>query len=347
MWYSRWNNSLIYLPIFLLLAFTQSVSANETLERISGPYVHDNLAIYLIHGASARGPVPLTLDEALTKGAVRVNETGTVSQLTIENLSNEEIFIQSGDIVKGGKQDRVLTTSTILKPKSGAVPVDAYCVEAGRWAARGMENIDVFSTSGLVAPSRELKLALKSLKHTQRSGFLRAPDDPQQDVWKEVEKMQTALSKNLGARVAAAPSPSSLQLALENDKLKKAQTQFHEALKSKGETHDDIVGFAFAINGKLNSADIYSSNGLFRKMWPKLLNAAVTEAIANKGTSKEAKLPAPTEIAAELQNPAGEARRVSKNLDVDLETSESDRGEYFATRRANGRALHMGYISKY
>src|SRR5262245_27912968 len=33
-------------------------------QRVSGPHVHQNLAIYFIHGESASGAVPLTLDEA-------------------------------------------------------------------------------------------------------------------------------------------------------------------------------------------------------------------------------------------------------------------------------------------
>jgi hypothetical protein len=49
--------------------------------RVSGPVIHENLAIYLVHGKSAPGPVPLTLEEALAKRAVRVHETGNVSEL--------------------------------------------------------------------------------------------------------------------------------------------------------------------------------------------------------------------------------------------------------------------------
>src|ERR1700755_87366 len=84
--------------------------------RISGPVVHENLAIYLIHGKSASGPVPLTLDEALAKRIVKVHETGNVNELQIENLGTEEVFVQSGDIVKGGQQDRVLSVSLLLPP---------------------------------------------------------------------------------------------------------------------------------------------------------------------------------------------------------------------------------------
>src|ERR1044072_4944178 len=79
--------------------------------RIRGPTVHENLAIYLVHAKSTARAVPLTLDEALRKGAVKVHETGTVSELQIENLGTDEVFIQAGDIVKGGQQDRVLSVS--------------------------------------------------------------------------------------------------------------------------------------------------------------------------------------------------------------------------------------------
>jgi hypothetical protein len=63
---------------------------------------------------------------------VRVEETGSVNELKIENLGDEDVYIQSGDIVKGGRQDRALTVSFILPKKSGAVPeaVRAFLADA-------------------------------------------------------------------------------------------------------------------------------------------------------------------------------------------------------------------------
>ena len=61
-----------------------------------------------------------------------------------------------------------------------------------------------------------------------------------------------------------------------------------KALEQAGEKDDDVVGYVFAVNGKLNSADVYPSNGLFRKMWPKLLQASVTEAIGEKNAGGDA-----------------------------------------------------------
>jgi hypothetical protein len=79
--------------------------------RLSGPYKHDNLSIYLVHGQDRVQTKYLTLTEALEQHKVVVYETGSVNQLQIENLSKEDVYIQSGESVKGGRQDRVLKVS--------------------------------------------------------------------------------------------------------------------------------------------------------------------------------------------------------------------------------------------
>ena len=128
--------------------------------RVSGPHVHANLAVYFVHGTSVGGPVPLTLQEALAKGQVQVIETGRVNELQIENTGVEQVFIQAGDIVKGGKQDRVLTVSFLLPANSGRLPIASFCVEQGRWSARGKEDLAKFSSAGEAMPSREALLAM-------------------------------------------------------------------------------------------------------------------------------------------------------------------------------------------
>src|SRR5262249_39815878 len=77
--------------------------------KLSGPYTHQNLTVFLVHG---KDQIPdkdfLTLQEALEQKKAVVHETGEVSALTIENLSERDVlFVQAGDIVKGGQQDRV------------------------------------------------------------------------------------------------------------------------------------------------------------------------------------------------------------------------------------------------
>jgi len=355
------RRSLLALAASSLALLTLGVANLEADEyRITGPVIHENLAIYLVHGKSAAGPVPLTLDEALGKRAVKVHETGNVNELQIENLGPDEVFVQSGDIVKGGQQDRVLTVSLVLPPKSGRIPIASFCVEQGRWSARGKEDVKTFATASAVVPSREAKLAMKApvavaaadpmpaggvRRGDARAAFASDTGSRQQQVWAKVRKVQEGLSSNLGVTVNAAASQTSLQLALENEKLKDAQAGYLAALKPAAEK-DDVVGYIFAVNGKLNSAEIYPSNGLFRKMWPKLLQASITEAIGQKNAGDET-TPS-SEAAQAFLDTAAKGRSSEKPLAgaVRLETRDSGQSLYFETRRANRTWVHRSYLAK-
>ena len=107
-----------------------------------GPYVHENLTIFLVHGPDQSFSGPFTpLEEAMERKVVVVHETSEVNELAIENRSrSEEVFVQAGDIVKGGQQDRMLAVDLILSADSGRMPIDAFCVEHGRWTQRGTEQ---------------------------------------------------------------------------------------------------------------------------------------------------------------------------------------------------------------
>jgi hypothetical protein len=96
--------------------------------KLSGPYSHRNLTIFLVHGHERiEGKKLLTLQEALEQKLAIVHETDNVTQLSIENISKDaEIFIQSGYIVKGGKQDRLISFSMIVPAQSGKVALAAF-----------------------------------------------------------------------------------------------------------------------------------------------------------------------------------------------------------------------------
>ena len=98
---------------------------------LSGPYVHENLTIFLIHGPDHLDAKPfMPLQEAMERNAVIVHETSEVNELSIENVSqSEEVLVQAGDIVKGGRQDRVLAVDLIMPAGSGKMPIAAFCVE--------------------------------------------------------------------------------------------------------------------------------------------------------------------------------------------------------------------------
>src|SRR3989442_11554973 len=131
--------------------------------RLEGPFTRDNLSVFLIHGRDKiKGQTFLTLQEALVQRKVIVREKREVNELWIENVSGEEVYVQSGDIVKGGQQDRMLVVDLILPPHSGKIPIAAFCVENGRWSQRGSEAVTVFTSSSNSVASREVKLAAKA-----------------------------------------------------------------------------------------------------------------------------------------------------------------------------------------
>jgi hypothetical protein len=325
--------------------------------RISGPHVHENLAMYFIHGRSAEGPVPMTLTEALAKGGVQVIETGRVNELQIENTGDEEIFVQAGDIVKGGKQDRVLTVSLVLPPKSGRVPIGSFCVELGRWSRRGMEDHARFTSASEALPSRKAMAIMAAPPATEPPAMRPAgaaarhggeAQSKQQRMWDSVARMQTDLSASLQARVASPESATSLQLSLENAKLKEVRAAYIAALESAGLQEDDVLGYVAAINGQTVSANVYPSNALFRKMWTKQLAAAVTEAIGEKRGAVNAPQPPAPSAAAEFLAAAekGQPHEREVVLRMRQETRDSDQALYNETRSASGRWLYKNYLRK-
>lgn len=314
--------------------------------RLSGPFAHENLAIYLVHGAPGGGAVPLTLQEALETGSFKVYETNDVNELAVQNLGPDPVFVQSGDIVKGGRQDRVLTVSLILPPKSGRISIGAFCVEQGRWAARGKERSDSFSSAAEALPSREAKLAIKAPKPVAGSGRSDDIGSRQHEVWRGVADMQGKLEKSLGTSVAAEASPSSLQLALENEKLQKSRAAYFDALYRVATREPDVLGYVFAINGKVNSADVYPSNGLFLKMWPKLLKASAAEAISEIDGNRAG--PPPVRLVEDFLQTAerGRARRDKLARHAELETREAAEAYFFESRSAGGDWVHRNYLAK-
>ena len=135
---------------------------------LAGPYNHDNLSVFLILGPDKLpGRNFLTLQEALDQKKVVVYETKDVNELAIQNLSNQDVYVQSGDIVKGGQQDRMMAVDLIVPGKSGKLPIAAFCVESGRWTKRGSEGAATFASSSDAVATKDLKLALGF--HPERS----------------------------------------------------------------------------------------------------------------------------------------------------------------------------------
>ena len=133
---------------------------------VTGPFTHKNLSISFMRGSDGfDGSRFIPLDEALEQKCVIVHETGNVGQLEIENLSEAlDLYVQAGDVVKGGRQDRTLGVDFVLPAKSGRVPVPSFCVESGRWRSRASEDVHSFSSSKSYLSSKKLRMATRISK---------------------------------------------------------------------------------------------------------------------------------------------------------------------------------------
>jgi hypothetical protein len=305
--------------------------------RLSGPYVHENLAIFLIHGSDqVQNKTYLTLQEALEQHQVIVHETDSVNELSVENLSSDvDVYIQSGDIVKGGKQDRVLHYDLVLSPHSGRVPLASFCVEQGRWHGRKGESASYFRSSSSSLPDKELKLAAK---YEQNQG----------KVWSKVSATRSRLQQGVGGDIPTA-SESSLQLTLEAPEVQEPLEPWVKKLLPIVEEQKDVIGFAYAIDGKINSAEVYASQSLFRKLWPKLLKASAVEALANRKTD-ETVLPvsadAMREVLADAEGGKAYLQTVSERTQQVMQETSNTLLFETRDRQQDGAWVHRSYLTK-
>ena len=249
--------------------------------------------------------------------------------------ADQEVYVQSGDIVKGGQQDRVLAVDLVVPARSGSLPIAAFCVEQGRWRQRGGEAAGNFASSDDRIATRDLKVANASKS--------------QSEVWAKVAEAQDKLSTNASVRVNSSVSSSSLQLSLENTKVREMTDNYIRTLSAVIEGKSDVIGYAFAINGKVNSADVYGSNALFRKLWPKLLKASAVEAIAElqKGVKPS---PVTTEKV-KLFFTEAEKGKTSENAATGrtrMVTRESENNILIETRdeKQSDAVVHRSYVMK-
>ncbi|HEX5885066.1 MAG TPA: DUF6569 family protein [Pyrinomonadaceae bacterium] len=305
--------------------------------RITGPYEFEDLSVFLIHGPDAPGNGIYTpLQDAMDRQIVTVHETNHVNELAIENVSaTEDVFVQAGDIVKGGRQDRVLAVDMILPAKSGRVPISAFCVEQSRWSARGGESVDHFTLTEMVA-NYSLRQVIKDVA-------------TQAGVWSEVKSSQEKIGAGVARTVTSEQSPTSLPLALENKAVQETTALYLGKLLPIVHQWNDVIGFAFAVNDELKSADVYASKIMFKQFWPRLLRAAAVEAIATPGI-KRAPNALPIElVGASLVNMELGSETLSKvNPRTHSAKRETADGLFFESRdtQYGGAWIHRSYLSR-
>jgi hypothetical protein len=296
---------------------------------VSAPVRHANLSVFFIHGPDAMQQKMITLQDAVSQNLAVVHE-GSVQ---VENRSTLPLFIQGGDIIKGGHQDRVVPYDYII-PAGARTALAVFCVEAGRSSPRGDEHSSSFQVASNHLPTRELKLA--ALVHRS-----------QQQVWIGVGQTQANLTRNLGSPVQSTQSQTSLQLTLEHPTVQQAALPFLAALDLPA--RPDVIGCAVAVNGRLQSADVYGSAELFRAAWPKLLQASAVAALAERQSGADISVPQVQAVRSFLAAPElGQASRQSLTSNTQLLRHESAANILLETcmNGANSTVIHRTFCAR-
>lgn len=196
-----------------------------------------------------------TLDQATDKGWLMIREIGSgdVNSVEIKNNGEHLVFIMTGEIISGAKQDRMLSEDLLLPPKSGWVRASVYCVEHGRWTHVSPE----FTSEKLLAPNAVRQRA----KITES----------QTEVWDEIATGQERLG------IASATQTVRANYADKKVQAKIAQ-YVHEFERVPTLSHKTI-GVVVATGDRIICCDIFANNTLFSKLWKKLLKSYAMDAL--------------------------------------------------------------------
>lgn len=267
--------------------------------RLLEPISYENLSVFPVVSSSGYDTGAfLTLEEGLSRGEVMVREQDretivrdregrpgglqnyggpSVNQLVLVNRSKRPLLLLAGELVSGGKQDRVISKDRIVAPEAEPLPLDVFCVEHGRWSSGSQFS----SAATIVHPSVREQAAV-----TQKQG----------DVWASVTAGSTA------ERVGTAPAPQvsaeDLSVTVESE----APTQSYKKIygsrrvapsvdamvreverrfrrETAGLKGERVVGVVIAYGGEVAWSDIFASSELFDQYWSKLLRSYAVEAV--------------------------------------------------------------------
>ena len=223
--------------------------------RVGARRGHRALQVFWLHASPVAPPLGVaTLEEARGRGELLITERerATVPALVVENRGKSHVLLLAGEILLGGKQNRIVTEDILLPPLSGPVDLRVYCVEQGRWSAS--DGGTSFGARGtFAAPQLRAKVM-------ERKG--------QREVWAEVDRYS--------ARAAAPSATGSYQAIDDKPEVKAHQQDVEQALAAQ--TMPGAHGAAVFVGGSFTGLDLFQDASLFTREWPKLLRAHAVEA---------------------------------------------------------------------
>ncbi|HEV8071035.1 MAG TPA: DUF6569 family protein [Planctomycetaceae bacterium] len=310
-------NRNVWLPAFVTesAVFVEAARAQSAMTRRNAQVGRSNAQAVPANAdkAQRRAALQATLAYFQTNENSGANE---VNRLMVVNRSSKPLYLMPGEVVVGGDQDRTIGEETIIEANGKPVSIDVFCVEHGRWGGRQVaQSAPLLRALGGAATPAEIESSARRAK----AGDFVATTGPlgkagrvavqsaksQQAVWDNVAKTNAALKvdSESGAfteAYAAKPVRDDLE-------------PFVAALSAKVGSTSRVVGAVVAINGKIESVDVFESTPLFRKLWPKLLKSYALDAVS-----------------ADAAKPASKNNQVGQDKSVFKEASVADASAFLS-----------------
>jgi hypothetical protein len=193
----------------------------------------------------------LTLQDAMDRDLVEIEDRLGVNTLQFTNNSNQPIYLMSGEIVAGGRQDRIVANDMVLPPNSRRVRVPVYCVEEGRWGNKS-----------------------KYKYYHEGSMHLRKKVDRERNqgaVWKEIDEENDKDNVRTGTHAYTAHANNRQYVQKENDYL----AQF--PITAFGDT-SNIIGIVAMTGDMVVGCDIFAAPHLFQREYNTIIYSYIDEA---------------------------------------------------------------------
>lgn len=260
-----------YRFILILVAFLWKAESNaqltyETLRVVyDTPWVYKNLKLIPVRfkPTGTAAPLPMdpkliSLDEAMQRKLVKVREIryeqgSDLNLLEVVNTSKHPVLVNSGEMISGGKQDRMVSETKLLLPGKQKQYLKVFCIEKGRWDKKP-----------------------KPFRHRGRAGGeLRKTMDKtnrQSRIWKDIDMTISGEKEK---------SATSAFLKVFNDSMR-TDTGYINFFTRKYRQSDSMYAGFIAITGKsIISCELYPTAELLQTSYRSILNTFVFSAITN------------------------------------------------------------------
>lgn len=327
--------------------------------RLGSPYTHNSLTVFPVLADSSTPRADLiTLDQGMRLGQITITELGAagnssnasqqagdnaeVNRLALVNKSGKPLVLIAGEMIVGGRQDRIVGHDCVIESSNTPVPLDVFCVEHGRWsgsASFGENTVASGSANspgiGSSAGDRQIVriapgLALPTIREKAQA------KKSQQEVW-------NAVSDSLSANSARNSTGDLHGLYLDKIVISKLET-YQNAFKDRL-SGENVIGVVAAIGNKIISADVFANHFLFEAYWPKILKSYALEALSAKdsGSTKVNKAAA-EEFLARVQG-----ENTTKTQSGVYRLAESQSGEHASFELEYGATptlIHFNRVAK-